>query len=300
VKKEKLLELPLGDRMKYYEKQTEFEISPEEHIVVRIDGHKFSKYTKGFQKPFDAILSKVMELTTTDLVDEFNATTGYTQSDEITLIIPSFKDNTKDTRKSTKHKLQKKVRDNWNHGYSGRVQKMSSLISSFATMSFNEHLKRITYDAFFNGGVETEEDRKYIEKISNEKVGKAWFDARVYGVPSKEEAFNSVLWRIRDAEKNSRSMFAQTYCSHKKLMNKTGEEQVEFCKAETGKDWELVEDRYKYGILVKKERFVKIIEFNEYNNATDVGGVERTRLTSWSQHMVYSDENVDLIMRKVR
>lgn len=64
--------------------------------------------------------------TTKDLVERFSAYTGYTQSDEITLFIPSLKDVTVDNRKKkgkNGHKLHKRIRDDWTHGFSGRVQK---------------------------------------------------------------------------------------------------------------------------------------------------------------------------------
>ena len=53
----------LGGRMKNLEKEYDLEVGPNSHIICRIDGHKFSSYTRGFKKPFDEILSKAFELT---------------------------------------------------------------------------------------------------------------------------------------------------------------------------------------------------------------------------------------------
>ena len=307
----------LGGRLKGYESDYEREIDPELHIVCRIDGHKFSKFTKGFLKPFDEILSNAMVLTTIDLLEEFNAVTSYTQSDEITLIIPSLKDITVDNRESHKHKIHKRIREDWKHEYSGRVQKMSSLIAGFTTMKFNKHLKDEA-DKFYDSKCinnpskvdnETYENYvSYIQNIYSKKIGNAWFDCRVYGVDTDEEAFNSVLWRIRDAEKNSRSMFAQSFCSHKELQGKTGLEQVEYCKEKTGKDWNNIEDKYKYGVLVKKEQYEKECKIYISNRRKGEEPLEttgasialRTRFVQWAQHLVYSEDNVNLIMRKYK
>lgn len=288
----------LGGRLKGYEKDYESKVEPEKHIIVRIDGHKFSKYTKGFEKPFDSILSKAMELTTIDLVDEFKAVTGYTQSDEITLVIPSLKDVTVDNRKKKTHKVHKRIRDDWEHTHGGRVQKMVSLISAFTTMRFNLHLAKeietqtmAEQEHWSNAFRPSREEDEFRKRMSTyySKVGNAWFDARIYGVEEEDEVFNSVMWRVRDAEKNSRSMFAQTYCSHKELQKKTGIEQVEYCKDKTGKDWNEVEDRYKYGILVKKETYMK--------DGQD-GPVQRTRLVSFTEPLTtYSKDAVDMVMR---
>jgi tRNA(His) 5'-end guanylyltransferase len=53
------------------------------------------------------------------------------------------------------------------------------------------------------------------------------FDARVYVVPTLEEAVNSFLWREQDATKNSITMAASAYYSHNELMNKNGSEKQE-------------------------------------------------------------------------
>jgi len=279
----------LGTRMKEYEKDSELVINPKDHIIIRADGHKFSKYTKGMQKPFDEIFSKAMELTTIDLVEEFNAYTGFVQSDEITLILPSL-------MTTDKHKGQNAPK--WGHTSGGRTQKLASLVSGFCTMSFNRHFSELVNEKQLSDMfIGTE----YGINMQN-KIGKAWFDCRVFGVPSDEEAFNAVMWRVRDAEKNSRSMFAQTFCSHKELQNKTGLEQVEFCKEKTGEDWELIEDRYKYGILVKKHQYQKVVEvpeggINAYNS-DEVKTVTRSKIVTYSEKLVFSDEAVQKIMRK--
>ena len=52
----------LGGRLKGYEADAESKIPYDQYVIVRIDGHKFSKYTKGFTKPFDSILYSYPEL----------------------------------------------------------------------------------------------------------------------------------------------------------------------------------------------------------------------------------------------
>lgn len=58
----------LGDRMKFYEKSSRSYINPNIPIIVRLDGHCFSKFTKGLEKPFDKWLHEVMVETTTHLI----------------------------------------------------------------------------------------------------------------------------------------------------------------------------------------------------------------------------------------
>lgn len=85
-------------------------------------------------------------------------------------------------------------------------------------------------------------------------------------------------------------MFAQAYCSHKSLLNKTGEQQVQHCLDATGHDWEKIDDIYKYGILVKKQVYQK--EMHDGLGTT----VTRTKIISFAKHLTFSEDNVNLIM----
>jgi len=283
---------PLGIRMKDYEADYETRIPEDEHIIIRIDGHKFSKFTKGMLKPFDHILLESMNKTTIDLVEHFQAYTGFTQSDEITLYIPSLK------------LLEEQPKYGWKHMHSGRVQKIASLVSAYTTRQFNKHFREAVKNleiTILDTEVSEEERNNmwdYFLKMNN-KVGNAWFDARVYGVPTNEEVLNSFLWRSRDCVKNSKSMFAQTYCSHRELMNKTAEEQIQYCKDKTGNDWNEILDRYKYGYLVKRKEYRKVVELPEkIKPHMDVKTVLRTQILGWSEELSFDEVTLKKIIGK--
>jgi len=108
-----------GDRMKAYEKAyTSAHVPIDQILCVRIDGKGFSKFTKGFKKPFDDVLSSVMVSTMMNLVKETHASIGYTQSDEITLIY------------TPKEKASEYI-------FGGKVSKINSILASMATVHFN-------------------------------------------------------------------------------------------------------------------------------------------------------------------
>jgi tRNA(His) guanylyltransferase len=124
-----------GDRMKTYEKAFTSAYVPIDQILcVRIDGKGFSKFTKGFKKPFDDRLSDVMIQTTKKLCAETHASFSYTQSDEITLIYtPSEKAS--------------------EYMFGGKVSKINSILASMTTWHFNHILGAyVEYDkpAFFD------------------------------------------------------------------------------------------------------------------------------------------------------
>jgi len=246
----------IGENLKKYEKEYERVISPDNHIIIRIDGHHFSKYTKGLPKPHIGITNAMIK-TTLDLVDRFNATTGYTQSDEITLFIK---------------KLEPEKWNTLKHIFGGRVQKLVSLSSSFATMMFNRHTESIGLP------------------IGNQ--GMAYFDSRVYGIGKDDDVFNSFMWRVRDCERNSRSTFAQVRIPHKELHGKSSLEQVQLALSRTGDNWFIQGDAFKYGTFVKRETYSK--ESSDHI-------VHRTRLCTFSKKIVkYDQDHVSLLLNNYK
>lgn len=274
--------IKLADTMKTYEKQAEYKIPYDNYLIVRVDGHKFSKFTKKFDKPYDYVLSLAMENTTKDLVEKFGATVGYVQSDEITLIFPpvfSEKDE-----KITNNQI-----------FGGRTQKMASLIASFASIRFNYWLEtQYKFNVYSKIEFKGDNDRTEYNNMIKSKLGTAFFDARVFGVPTKEDAFLAVMWRFRDAVKNSKSMFAQAYCSHKSLLNKTGDEQIAFCLSETGNNWHDVEDRFRFGIFYKKEKYMKYADVDGESKM-----VERTKTVPiFKTSFYFNDDNISFVVNK--
>jgi len=130
----------LSDRMKKYEASLDYKILPCESFIVRLDRRSFSKFTKKFVKPFDITFVKTMAHTMVDLVKEFDVQTGYTHSDEITLIFDS-----KCTKKEYEQYLEGKIDKSKIkiHFFDGRIQKIITLISSYCSVRFNYHLEKL-------------------------------------------------------------------------------------------------------------------------------------------------------------
>lgn len=112
----------LGDRMKdYYEDRTRISLMRRMITIIRLDGKGFSKYTKKLNKPFDDGFSDDMDATTAFLCESIQgAKFGYTQSDEISIVITDFDNNESAA---------------W---FDNSVQKMVSIAASMATAKFNE------------------------------------------------------------------------------------------------------------------------------------------------------------------
>jgi tRNA(His) 5'-end guanylyltransferase len=265
-----------GTRMKAYEQASEIYLDKSQYTIVRIDGHGFSKWTKGFQKPFDDLLVNIMSETSKALMDEFHAVVSYSQSDEITLIF---------------------LPDN-NLIYSGRVQKLASLTAGFATMVFNKLLNDETSkwcdfaptDALKSDSVKVDNRCKFLQS----KVGKAFFDARVFQVPTDAEAFNQLLWRTKDCERNSKNVFAQSILSHKECQNLTSNQLVELCNT-TGHFWNNLPTNYRFGIIWKKG--IKEVDADDYHTKEPIK-VKRSYFMQLSQQLHFSSENVTFLLSK--
>ena len=82
----------LGNRMKEnYENRTRFKLTRRLPVIIRLDGKAFHTYTKGLEKPFDEGLIEDMAETTRFLCENImGIKCGYTQSDEISLLITDF------------------------------------------------------------------------------------------------------------------------------------------------------------------------------------------------------------------
>lgn len=106
-----------GDRMKMYEGiEAQRTFMPGLPICVRIDGRAFHTFTSGMKRPYDENMANAMIDTMKYLVEQTNACIGYTQSDEISLIL----------------------RDDVDQLFGGRISKLTSILASMATAKFNE------------------------------------------------------------------------------------------------------------------------------------------------------------------
>lgn len=204
----------LGKRMKeFYEQVPKTRLVRRMPVAIRIDGKAFHTFTRGFRKPFDFILMKTMQDTMKYLCENIQGCVlGYTQSDEITLILVDYKKLTSSA---------------W---FDNEVQKICSITASMATLAFNknfvshardylmsEHRERIQ-----NARNDDEQlkEEKYFHALQTAMSQGAMFDARCFNIP-KEEVTNLVYWRQLDASRNSIQMVGQANFSHKELQNKS-------------------------------------------------------------------------------
>lgn len=193
----------LGNRMKeYYENIPKTKLMRRCPIILRIDGKSFHTFARNFQKPFDEILIISMQETMKYLCENIQGCVlGYTQSDEITLVLIDYK------------KLTSQA---W---FDYEVQKICSIAASMATMAFNESFSK-NYSKLYRRKMEYGENIDELVKTYAFKAGRAMFDCRCFNIP-KKEVTNCIYWRQLDATRNSIQMVGQANFSHKELQNKS-------------------------------------------------------------------------------
>lgn len=288
----------IATRMKEYEKSSKHHLTPRVPVMLRIDGRAFHTFTKGFVKPFDdEILLKAMRQTMKTLCEMISGCVlGYTQSDEITLVILD----------------QNTQADPW-FGYC--QNKIESVAASMATMQFNREFQKAFYDCYdkltfgldYLHDMEThflkravskssdlspegewkdtilnnmhilKEKSKYLENVYLPKMSTAMFDCRAFNI-SKGEVVNNLIWRQQDASRNSVQQVAHTYFKHNELDNLSCDEIQEKLFQEKGINWSKYPARFKRGVCcVRKEVFISPEEIREHNPDYNEDGVYRNK-----------------------
>lgn len=204
----------LGDRMKRYEEPFSQVLLPRTPAILRIDGRAFHTLTRKLKckKPFDEFFIGRMVATAEAVCSEVQGFEFcYVASDEISILF---------------HDLNKHTSEKW---FGGEINKINSVAASIATLTFNKTLLI------------------YINSIPLKDVT-ATFDCRVFSIP-KEEVPNYFLWRQKDWNRNSLSMFASMFFSHKEMLNKHSSDLHEMLHAK-GENWALLPQHHKNGVVI--------------------------------------------------
>lgn len=205
----------LGDRQKRHEQATDYCLTKRLPVIIRCDGKSFHSWTRGLGRPFDDNLRNCMEYATYRLCKEVEgARLGYTQSDEITVLLVDY---------------QTLGTESW---YDYRIQKMASVAASICTAAFATACL------------------KYLPEHLKLR-GFAKFDSRVYTVP-KEDVSNAFLWRMQDCTRNSIQAVGQSLFSPKQLHGKSCDEIQDMLFKEHGINWNDTPTRYKRGVAFFK------------------------------------------------
>lgn len=237
----------IGIRMKGYEQVAKYGLIHRMPVAIRIDGKAFHTFTRGMRKPFDDILIKSMQDTMQYLCKNIQGCVlGYTQSDEITLILIDYKEL------------------NTSAWFDNEIQKICSVSASMATMAFNrafaknvDEWGRSVFPSWDDGGTNEKIDKSLVKlnEVYQKAIEKgALFDSRCFNIP-KEEVTNLVYWRQLDATRNSIQMVAQANFSHKELQGLSCNMLQNKLLTEKDINWNNLPTTYKRGSCCVKNTY---------------------------------------------
>lgn len=208
----------LGNRMKQYESVTDYVLSEQLPIIIRLDGRAFSSLTRKIKlaRPMDETFHRAMVKATTALCEEItNARIGYTYSDEISILVyPKY---------VTSQPF-----------FGNRLCKMLSVLSGLASVTLYKELLAGPHS----------------DRLRESSIVPT-FDARAFVIPV-HDAPNAFLWRLRDAAKNSVSAFAEAHFSSRELESVNTTDRMGMLLTK-GVDWNLQESWKKYGTAVVRK-----------------------------------------------
>ena len=232
----------LETRMKEnYEHRAKTYLTRRVPVAIRIDGKTFHNYTKGFKRPYDEIFHNAMNQTTKYLCENIQCCKlGYTQSDEISLLLTDYDTITTEA---------------W-LGYS--VEKICSVVASMATMAFNKFFTEAvnasySYFTCEDGADEIEDVKAFNDLYNNyfKKTGLATFDARCFNIP-EDDVTNYFICRQSDCTRNAIQMLGQTHFSHGELKGKSNNEVQNMLLLQKGINFNNMPVAFKRGVCCVK------------------------------------------------
>ncbi len=187
----------LGDRIKKnYEYSARHFLTRRTPVIVRVDGKAFHTLTKGMHPPFDQVLVNAM-------VNAAHHTAMEMQGFKLAYVQSD----------EVSFLLTDYDNLNTNAWFSNNQAKIESITASIMTAAFNKCL----------GGYGLMPDEL------------AYFDARAFNIPETEVA-NYFLWRAKDWERNSLSMYACEFFTQRELHGRKRAAVHEMLHAK-GKNW---------------------------------------------------------------
>ncbi|MDL2246674.1 guanylyltransferase [Methanobrevibacter sp. OttesenSCG-928-K11] len=225
------LELKGGNQLKEYEIYSDIKTPICSKTILRLDGRSFHTLSSKLNllKPYDDKFSSVMSNVSLDIFKEFSPAFIYTFSDEINILLDDIL-------------------------FSGRIEKLNSVFSSFASSSFTSNLNK-----YF--------DTENIKPIA--------FDSRIIPITSNE-IFKYFKWRQDEAWRNCVNGYG-IWALKEEFSDKIANEKIHGLKFQDihellfnkGINLNNVPTWQKRGIAVYKnndDKIIKDLEIPKFNN----------------------------------
>lgn len=230
---------PMGDRMKRYEAATRYVLPPRTYTVVRVDGRAFHTYTRGLPRPFCPRFADAMDAVARALCEQMSGSELAYVQSDEASVV---------------------LTDFRAHGtqpwFGGSVQKIASVAASIATAAF---------------------PRVVTNPNGPDRV--ATFDARVFTIPSSVEVVNYLVFRQRDATRNSILSAGAHHLGDKACHGRDTDEIQELMFQRKAVNWNDYPARFKRGRLLLPVKRMEPVLYTDRRTGEvkTTEAVERTR-----------------------
>jgi len=180
----------IGDRFKRYEEVTQDVLTPRMPVIIRVDGNAFHTLTR-----------RLWKRNYSDIFESIMDTTAKEVCPKMSGVKFAYIQGDEISFLLTDYDTLET--QPW-FGYN--VNKLVSISAGMVSTFFNLNMAAASLGSHFG-----------------------WFDSRAFNVP-RNDVVNYFVWRQRDWERNSVSMFARTLYSHKELHKKNCGELKEMMK----------------------------------------------------------------------
>jgi len=151
----------------------------------------------------------------------------YTESDEITLIFPNIP--AENQEKTT-------------IAFNGKVQKIATLASGYCSVRFAYHLSQQKFE---------DNEKRLVDKIHE-----AYFDARVFNLPT-EDIYKNVYWRQNDCQCNSMLNLGYAHLRQAEMEGLGPNNVKQKLMQDKGIDYYQMPATYRLGMIIKKAKIEK-------------------------------------------
>jgi tRNA(His) 5'-end guanylyltransferase len=189
----------LGDSIVEREKNVGQAATGEQFVVLRLDGQHFGTTIQQLRhhrlfpaQGYCSLLGTIMQRCTQELIRVAGAIVGFTQSDEITIIIPCTS-------------LNRKTNLYHPHTFGGRIKKWETYSSSLVAQSFMKYIAALWYKQEVElklTQIKTgTQPLNILQEMSDFNINFT-FDCRASIYDTLSDAFATILWRAYDCNIN--------------------------------------------------------------------------------------------------
>ena len=270
----------IGSRMRFFERYTEDNIAviPETHsFIVKLDGRNFSRLLSEYNNncienntvPYSSEIQLALEYTVADCMREFHARAGYVYSDKMLLVFPPER-----------------------HIFGGRVNRLHSAISSYATSRFITNLNNI------NGNTN---NNHFINSLLTYNYCKLSFISTIAVFPDFNplELVNYLAWHNNGmAEQKFKQHLMKYYCQGdnvniQNLVNELEDEyNINYHDINTG---------MRQGVYIKKQEYNNVVTYIKFilpkvtANKETLEFMFDKSVQEWELRLITDDESIGFV-----